>query len=65
MGEFTVAAVILGICVILAVFEITMASRNNQGGATAPDWKRARGIVGIGVVLAALAWLVQWLTSGS
>ena len=59
MGDFTVAAAILGICVLLAAFEVVMANRNQKGGATAADWKRARGIVWIGVVLAALAWFVQ------
>jgi hypothetical protein len=65
VGEFTVAAVILGICVLLAWFEVVMAKRAAKEGASAADWKRARGIVWIGVVLAALAWVVQRLTSGN
>jgi len=62
MGEFKLAAAILGICVLLAWFEIAMAKRAHDGVASAADWKRARGIVLIGLVLAGLAWLVQRLT---
>jgi hypothetical protein len=59
MGEFSLAAAILGFCILLALFEVVMANRNQKEGANATDWKRARGIVWIGVVLAALAWFVQ------
>ena len=63
MGEFTLSAVILGLCVALAIWEIIMAGRHKEEGASAVDWKRARGIVWIGVVLAVLAWFVQYMTS--
>jgi len=65
MGEYTLAAIILGACLLLAWFEVAMAKRHKREGATAADWKRARGIVWTGVVLAGLAWLVQRMTGGS
>ncbi len=62
MSEYYVAAGIVAICVVLAGFEIVMANRQKEAGADAADWKRARGIVWIGVVLALLAWFVQRMT---
>ena len=59
MGEFSLAAAILGLCILLAAVEVVMAIRKKTQGADATDWKRARGIVWIGIVLAALAWFVQ------
>jgi len=63
MGDYGLAAGIFGFSVLLAAFEVAMANRNQKGGANATDWKRARGIVWIGVVLSALAWIVQQVAS--
>ena len=62
MGNYAWPAAILGVCILLAAFEVYMARRRSEHGADATDWKRARGIVWIGVVLGALAWFVQYMT---
>jgi hypothetical protein len=61
MGDFTLSTLILVVCVALAAYEIVMANRHKKEGADAVDWKRARGIVWIGAVLAVLAWFVQYM----
>lgn len=63
MGDYTLAAGIFGFCVLLAGYEIVLANRTRKGGANATDWKRARGIVGIGLLMGGLAWLVGRIIS--
>jgi len=61
MGEYTLPAWIVGIGLLIAAFELLMAAFRKKEGVERADWVRARGIVWVGLVLAALAWFVRRL----
>ena len=49
----------MGLCVALMLLEWIMASKKH-GKPQYSDKRRIRGLFGVGLVLAALAWFIQW-----
>jgi hypothetical protein len=57
------AAAAFGFCAFLALLDTILAKKKNNGVTTYTDRRRIRGILGVGVVLAAVAWFVEWQAS--
>ncbi|MEO7403007.1 MAG: hypothetical protein ABIU95_04995 [Burkholderiales bacterium] len=52
-------AVVMGLFVALMLVEWIMASKKH-GEPQFSDKRRIRGLFGVGLVLAAIAWFIQW-----
>jgi len=58
MAEFHTPLAVFGLCALIAFSDFLLAGRK-KGGRNVTDRRRIRGILGIGIILAAGAYLLR------